>query len=340
MRHSFHPRLINGPFEDPGLFIPFLFQNRAIIFDLGDTGCLTARQLLKISHAFVTHTHMDHFIGFDRLLRLFLGRDKHLTLFGPPGFLRNVQGKLSAYAWNLVDNFNYHLTLQAIEIHQQHTLSGRFLCQDGFKPNAEAVSRPFDGVVHAEPGFTVSAALLDHGIPCLGFAFQEDFHVNIIKEGLKQLGLAPGPWLTRFKQSLYRRDEPDEQFDVVNNEHTPVVRFRLGELADKIARITPGQKISYITDVVYSPTNAERIVALVENSDQLFIEAVFLNAQTDLAARKKHLTASQAGRIAAMAGVKQFTVFHFSPRYTGQGHLLMEEATTAYMKRKNGSSPI
>jgi len=340
MHPSFHPRLINGPFEDPGLFIPFLFQNRAIIFDLGDTGCLTARQLLKISHAFVTHTHMDHFIGFDRLLRLFLGRDKHLTLFGPPGFLRNVQGKLAAYAWNLVDNFNDHLTLQVIEIHHQYTLSRHFRCQDGFKPNAETVRRPFDGLVHAEPGFSVSAAILDHGIPCLGFALQEDFHVNIIKEGLKQLRLAPGPWLTRFKQALYRRDEPDEEFDVVSNEHTPPVRFRLGKLADKIARITPGQKISYITDVAYNPANAEKIVALVENSDQLFIEAVFLNAQTDLGARKKHLTAGQAGRIAAVAGVKQLTVFHFSPRYTGQGHLLMEEAATAYMKRKNGSSPI
>ncbi len=25
MRPSFHPRLTNGPFDDPGLYIPFLF---------------------------------------------------------------------------------------------------------------------------------------------------------------------------------------------------------------------------------------------------------------------------------------------------------------------------
>ena len=97
MRPSFNPRLINGAFDDPGLYIPFLFQNRALIFDLGDITNLSSRDLLKISHGFVTHTHMDHFIGFDRLLRKALGREKTLVLFGPEGFIKNVEGKLSFY---------------------------------------------------------------------------------------------------------------------------------------------------------------------------------------------------------------------------------------------------
>ena len=107
MRPSFHPRLINGPFDDPGLFIPFLFQKRALIFDLGDIQVLQAGDLLKISHAFISHTHMDHFIGFDRLLRHMLGRGVRLALFGPAGFFNHVAGKLAGYAWNLVDNYKY-----------------------------------------------------------------------------------------------------------------------------------------------------------------------------------------------------------------------------------------
>ena len=40
--------------------------------------------------------------------------------------------------------------------------------------------------------------------------------------------------------------------------------------------------------------------------------------------------ARQAGELAAKSGAKQFTIFHFSPRYLGQEDLLYQEATEAY----------
>jgi ribonuclease Z len=71
-------------------------------------------------------------------------------------------------------------------------------------------------------------------------------------------------------------------------------------------------------------------VEFVRDSDHLFIEAAFLDMHRDIAQRKNHLTARQAGLLAAMAQAKHFTVFHFSPRYTGQERQLLEEARTAY----------
>ena len=106
MKPSFHPRLINDSFSDPGLFIPFLFEKRALLFDLGDLAALSPRDVLKVSHVFVTHTHMDHFIGFDTILRLLLGRDKEIHVYGPSNFIQKVEAKLSAYTWNLVENYD------------------------------------------------------------------------------------------------------------------------------------------------------------------------------------------------------------------------------------------
>jgi ribonuclease Z len=337
MRPSFHPRLINGPFSDPGLFIPFLFEKRALLFDLGDLSPLTSKDILKIDQVFVSHTHMDHFIGFDMLLRIFLGREKVLHLYGPPGFFNRVEGRLSGYTWNLVREYENNFILKVTEVHENCTLTRIYPCREGFRHNETVSQESFSGALLKTPSFYIEVELLDHRVPCLGLALVENFYVNIVKEGLKRLGLEIGPWINEFKKALYDKRDLNEPFFVTWKEKENVIRkksFILGDLASEIALISPGQKITYITDVIGSPENRSKILNLARGAEHLFIEAAFMDCDRETAEKKYHLTAKEAGKIAGEAGVKRFTLFHFSPRYSHKAEEMQKEAMDAFLQTR------
>jgi ribonuclease Z len=334
-RPSFTARLVNPPFDDPGLLISFQYQRRAILFDLGDVHALSPRELLKISHVFVTHMHMDHFVGFDTLLRVSLGREKELHLFGPAGFFERVEGKLAGYTWNLVDEYPYNLRLRVTEVEEERCRTRQYRCKDRFLQGGVEEVAPFTHILVKEPAFHIEAVLLDHRIPCLGLSLIEEFSVNIDKEALKVLGIPVGPWLTSFKKALAEKEDPGRAFSVAWEEQGQIQRekiFPLGELAEKIARISPGQKVTYLTDLLGSAENLEKTVKLARDADHLFVEAAFLDRDRETAKAKCHLTAKEAGTLARRAGVKQITLFHFSPRYSDLEEEIRKEAMEAFGK--------
>ncbi len=331
MRPSFHPRLVNGPFDDPGLYVPLTFRKKALLFDLGDICALSSGDLLKITHVFISHTHMDHFIGFDHLLRMLLGRGKALYLFGPIGFLNNLRGKLQSYTWNLVHNYEEGLVITAKEIAPHGCTTQVFDCRTGFAPSAPITSPDGPPVLTEELEFKVETAILDHKIPCLAFAIKERFHINMLKPRMADLGLETGPWINQLKTLLFEEADAKKEIQVPSSgTDNAMTTFSIGDLAAKITRITPGQKIAYVADASYHPENQKRIIELVKGADHLFIEAAFLEKDRSVARQKHHLTAHQAGTIARKAGVREMSIFHHSPRYTDQGHLLQEEAHHAF----------
>jgi ribonuclease Z len=61
-----------------------------------------------------------------------------------------------------------------------------------------------------------------------------------------------------------------------------------------------------------------------------YCEAPYLDQDVDKARERYHLTAKQAGLLAKKAGVRELVVFHFSPRYTGMGAQIRQEAMEAF----------
>jgi ribonuclease Z len=333
MTPCFHPKLVNGPFQDPALYIDFLYQRRALLFDIGDITALSTREIHKITEVFVSHTHMDHFIGLDHMLRLFLGRDKRLTIYGPPMIISNVAGKLSAYTWDLVENYDDKFEIMVVEIHPDHLERAIFRCHNVFKQEDISEATPFTEILIDEEEFGVRALLLDHSTPCLAFSFEERFHINIKKDRLDILGLPAGPWLNQLKKAV-RKERPDEFPLVIPDNKAKGMQGRKRTLrwikGKDLYSVSDGQKIVYIVDIGYTPKNLSRLIPFAKGADYLFCEAAFLEEDRDIAEKKHHLTAHQAGLIAREAGVRKIIPFHFSPRYQDRLDLLYKEAEAAF----------
>ncbi|MGA3085844.1 MAG: MBL fold metallo-hydrolase [Thermodesulfobacteriota bacterium] len=334
MNPVFHPQLVNGPLGDPALYIDMKFAQRAILFDLREIRSLTPRKILKISHVFISHTHMDHFIGFDHLLRICLGRHKVVNLYGPPNFLDQLNNKISAYTWNLVENYSDSMNLIVHEVLPDRIKTARLKSSAGFKIEPDQEVKSFNGILHEEISFLVRAVFLDHKIPCLAFALEEKFHLNIMKTELDKMGLIKGPWLRELKEAVWRGENekfPIRTFGYINGKLKEQV-FSLGTLQNHILKITPGQKIGYVVDTIYNQDTQEAIKTLVTGADHLFIETAFLEEDGQRAKEKYHLTAEQAGTIAGRAEVKQMIPFHVSPKYSLEPNRVFQEAHSAFRK--------
>lgn len=302
-------KLVNDPFENIAVAVRFRFGRRMMFFDLGDLRRLTPRALQSVDLAFVSHRHMDHFAGFDRLVEHLLYRQGRLHLAGPPGFVGGVEAKLAGYTWNLLGPTSPDFRITASDHGDKGEIRhAEFRAREGF------VMRPLPrrlpaGIAHEDPEFRVEYEVLDHGTPVLAYALQERQSIHVDPVALAAADLTPGPWLSAAKALLRAGTDPATVVDAGTRQ------VRLGDLSGSVLTIGPGQRVAFVTDCAFTASNAERILALAKGADHLFIEAGFLHADVAIAGARRHLTARQAGWLAREAGVVRATPVHFSGRY-------------------------
>ena len=318
MVHIFQPKLINPPYKDPGLFISLFGKKYSYLIDAGDLSKLSNKDILKIDKLFITHTHMDHFYGFDRILRTFLGKEKHLKVFGPKNIIKNINGKLQGYTWNLVENYNTDFTVEVFEILNTKIKKAVFKCKKKFKLEEKEPVNIYKNIIVKEDDHIVRGIVLDHKTPSISYILEENFHINILKTMLEKYNLPTGKWLTYLKDCIYN-NKLNEVIEIEDK------KFHVKELMDNITKITPGQKVTYITDIVFSRNNIRKLKQHIGNTTFLYIEASFLNRERKRAKERWHLTAKQAGYIAKIARAKKVFPFHISPIHIGEYNEIKKE---------------
>ena len=164
-----------------------------------------------------------------------------------------------------------------------------------FYDRAPVVAAPVKqaGPIATGPFGTLYAQRLWHSVEAFGYRLVEPDGRRMLPDRLAAAGIY-GPDIGALQRN--------GSFD------TPSGRVTL----DSVSVPRRGQIVAYVMDTGI----CAEAVELAADADLLVIEATFLSAEEEIARYAGHLTAADAGRIAAEAGVRCLVLTHFSQRYT------------------------
>ncbi len=170
-------------------------------------------------------------------------------------------------------------------------------------PHLRLVPVPPEGGTYQRAGHTLIARPLRHSIDAIGWRIEEPDRRHLLDAALAARGIA-GPAVGQLVREG-RLETPD------------------GTVAyDEVSVPRPGQHFAFVMDTAPCPGALE----LAAGADLLVTESTFLDADADLAAAHLHLTARQAGRLAAEAGVRRLVLTHFSARTPDEQAFALEAA--------------
>jgi ribonuclease Z len=146
-----------------------------------------------------------------------------------------------------------------------------------------------DGTLAVTPAYTLQARRLSHPVESYGYRLVEPDGRRMLPERLSAYGIK-GPDVGRVQRE-----------------------GSLGGVAlEDVSEVRRGQRFAFVMDTRL----CDGVHALADGCDMLVIESTFLDDDVQLAVDHGHLTAGQAGRVAADAGVRHLVLTHFSQRYT------------------------
>lgn len=325
-------RLVNGSIGDPVLYLDYPGATNAILFDAGDNAALSLKELGDLECVFITHHHVDHFIGLDRIIRANIDQDKVLHLFGPPGTIQKAYDRIKSYEYSF---FPFQMIrVKITELHAGFVRSGLLECTKKF-PEPTLVDEPWaGGVCYQTPHFSVQAVPVEHTVPCFAYALTESSGYHPDPAKIARGSLRPGGWIAEVLNQLRSGTSLDSRLSVGGGSYT------LGGLAEEFFTQTTGAKIVFITDTLYSEAVQPSLVKLAKGATRLYCDSFYLKTHLKQALKHKHMIASHAAELAKAAKVEQLELIHFSQRYQGDYQPLIDEAAAIFPRVHATLAPL
>jgi len=179
-----------------------------------------------------------------------------------------------------------------------------------FRDVLNVTERPVDGSgpVAAASAFRLEARSLSHGVPTVGYRLVEPDGRRMLAGELAARGIT-GPDIGRLQRD--GRLVVDGQLVTV----------------DQVSEPRRGQRFAFVMDTRL----CDGAFALADQADMLVCESTFAATEAEFAREWGHLTAGQAGQLAAQSGTRLLVLTHFSQRYESeQGERLLREAEAAF----------
>jgi len=314
--------LVNGSTGDPALYLDYPGQDNAFLFDAGENGRLDTARLADLEAVFLTHHHVDHFIGFDRIVRANMDKDKVLNVFGPQGTIDKIYDRIKSYDYQF---FPFQkITLRITELLQGVKREAYLECTRRF-PTPEVRELPWEGrVIYNNAHLQIEAVAVDHTTNCYAYALAEKTGYHPDPEKLRNGLMRPANWVQEVLQRLRDGAPLTETIQISQGTYT------LGDLAEQYFGQSPGARVVYITDTFWSDAIKPALIDISRGAWRLYCDSYYAAAQAKAAATHRHMMAHQAAELAKLAKVQELVLIHFSPRYVGKYAQLVEEAKAIF----------
>jgi ribonuclease Z len=324
------PTLFSGLLDDPVLYLRVRPSGRALMFDCGQIHHLAKRVLKSVDALFVSHAHMDHFMGFDTFIRNNHISSRTIDLYGPPGIAGKAARKLAAYDWNLSEPS--WCSLRVHEVFPDRTATFLFPGAEGFpcRPIDEAPRT--DRTIYRSDFLEVAAESCDHRIPSLVFRVTEcpSFRVDEAKIG--EAGLIRGDWLRDLKRMFYRGMNERKPLTVLRRQGEKIVEEVVDDhrkLYEAIRLEEEPASVGYVTDIGFSEENLEKVLTLMKGVTLLVCECSFLAADREKARISRHLCTADLNIILERLRPAFVIPMHLSKCYSGRSRAIYDELEPA-----------